>query len=255
MGETTLVGTSAVTIPDAASPVGDIKTVDSGGVVSGNMVAVVAMSGLLVGIVLFLWSRARSSGGGVGGAKVVRMGKSATRRERGLTFSRVATQDHDDYSTGTGAHGDEDGEEDDDQRDHAKADTNSDSTDPAEHRKPAALVWNVKKPAGCVATASAPIPTGVVHVDEEAHMALGKIGGGAIPTAVVHVDEEAHMALGKLGGGPRRDHHTQSEEKASKLVAADAYSDEEGLPSITPQHMASRAERSRPTKPSAQDLD
>lgn len=195
--------------------------------------AVVVISGLLVGIVLFLWLRARSSGG-VGGAKVVRMNRSSSRREHGLTFSRLATQDHDDYITATGPHGDEDNEEDDFRQGDAESDTISEATDPAKHRKPAALVWNIKKPARCVTTASASIPTGVVHVDEE-----------------------AHMALGKIGGGPRRDHHKQSQEKAIKLVAADADFEEEGLASITPraQHMRSRADQGRPTKPSAQDLD
>ena len=225
MAKVIAVGTSMASTPDATSAERDNLTGSEGDANFGNTIVAIAISGLLVGIILFLWMRARSSGG-VGGAKVVRMSRSSKQREHGLIFSRVATHDPDDYSMAT-----QEEEDEEDQEDETKAEMKVDADQFVKDPKPARLLWNITKPAQG-ASAAAPIPTGVVHVDEE-----------------------AHMALDKIGASQRANDSQRNGNKRTSGLMEDVDEDDDPPPrAVLSQHQA-RAERSRPAKLSAQDLD
>jgi len=131
---------------------------------TNNVVAVGIVAGLVSILTLFVWWRMQSTRG-LGGAKLVRMSSSKTsRRGHHSAFTRVSTTDDEDVDFNAVQRSDQHASARED--DHMVAA----QVEPTQ-RKAAPLVFGVaKKPVQHTF-----VPTGVVHVDEEAHMQVSKM--------------------------------------------------------------------------------
>lgn len=130
---------------------------------TNNVVAVGIVAGLVSILTLFVWWRMQSTRG-LGGAKLVRMSSSKTsRRGRHSAFTRVSTTDDEDDFNAVQRSDQHASAREDDHLVEAQVESTQ--------RKAAPLVFGVaKKPMQHTF-----VPTGVVHVDEEAHMQVSKM--------------------------------------------------------------------------------